>query len=57
MVSSWGGPQSQPGQYGELKILVLTRTRTPNPLSSNPYAVTLPTEMYVYMLVADEVWT
>jgi hypothetical protein len=31
-----GGPQSQSGRFGEVKILDPTGTRTPTPRSSSP---------------------
>jgi hypothetical protein len=37
------GPQSRSGQYGEVKILAPTGTRTPTHRSSSQYPVTIPT--------------
>jgi hypothetical protein len=40
-----GGPQSQSERCGEVKILGPTGTQTPIPQSSNPYPVTILTEL------------
>jgi hypothetical protein len=40
-----GGPQSQSGRHGEVKILDPTGTRNPTPRSSSPWSVTIPTEL------------
>jgi hypothetical protein len=34
-----GGPQSQSGQYGEVKIIYPTGTQTPAPLLVQPVAI------------------
>jgi hypothetical protein len=48
-----GGPQSRYGRRGEEKILDPTGTRTPNPRSSSPWPVAIPTTpsrlLYAYI--------